>query len=202
MADRTITIFLRGDGSQLAGTMAGASKNVRSTVNEMTSAGKEAVRDADKYARQLETKAAQPGQREMARFISKYNANEARSVAYVQTQVSGALAQMEKEAAGGGVLSPKLTDAQRTAAAQRRQIDDRYFQATHEQREVDLRNLRRYYAQQRLEHQGNTQALAKLDRSYHAQKEQIDIQYGQGGKGVRGMLGRHGLIGGNVRHGL
>jgi hypothetical protein len=82
-------------------------------------------------------------------------------------------------------------------AAARRDVNDRLYAATHTARETDLRSLRRYYAQMRLEAQGNARQLTLIDQAYQAERGNMTAVQGGGG-GLGGLFKR----GGAMRQGL
>ncbi|MBN2584879.1 MAG: hypothetical protein JXL80_17575 [Planctomycetes bacterium] len=78
----------------------------------------------------------------------------------------------ERLAAAKAARAAEVAEYQK-AATERRAMADRLYAATHTRQQIELRNLRRYYAQQRLMHRDNARMLAMIDRTYAAERQQI-----------------------------
>ena len=101
-------------------------------------------------------------------------------------------------------LHAETTAAARRAATDRRTINDRMFAATHTRTEMELRLLRRFYAEQRLRHRGDVEARLRDERAYAAERKKLMADAamvgGPGGPAGGGMIpgAARTLIGKNI----
>jgi hypothetical protein len=114
-------------------------------------------------------------------------------------RVQGSLSQLETAAkkseniaaqkSKGGSMAEIIESRYQASQARTAALDERYFQATHSQRDIELRDLQGFYAKQRELHAGNLQVLARLDKTYAAEAAALDARMGMQGGGAIGGKG-------------
>lgn len=199
VATREINVVISGKY-----TGASAFARARSDMDASLAQAREAGKRLNPFGRLLANAERQDAARETTtQAQSQASAARQRAAAMAQSDLARELADAraaattqhirQEQAAVLAAATQQRAAAVKTAA-DRREISARLYAATHTQRETDLKNLRRYYAQQRLDHRGNAQMLAAIDRAYGAQR---NAMLASGGGGWRGMLRQ----GSPLRHG-
>lgn len=108
-------------------------------------------------------------------------------------QVKELLRAEEAERLAAARAEQARTETVRRAAAERRGVTDRLYAATHTYQENEIRQLRRYYAEQRLMHRGNADMLSRIDRAYAAERQKIMAQSELAGGGRQRLGGQQTL---------
>ncbi len=126
---------------------------------------------------------AGPGATTGERMVAAQAASQAADLsARMRNQLEIALRRKEQDvsrAHSDALLEDRRRTADQDAAIaldnyrQRVNLEDRYFDATHSRRDVDLRNLQTYYARLRAQHAGNTKMLSLIDQAYAAERNAL-----------------------------
>ncbi|NLX60496.1 MAG: hypothetical protein GXY74_15580 [Phycisphaerae bacterium] len=164
---KSLTIAMRLDTADVS---AGANRAI-AEQQRIAAETKRINSDLATYRRALRQRGDEMGAGDRAGLEQRVAAAEERKATLAESRAAQR-ALHERLDAAKAARAAEAAEYQK-AAAERRAMADRLYAATHTQQQVELRNLRHHYAQQRLMHRDNARMLSMIDRAYAAERQQI-----------------------------